>query len=248
MNKEYLRRTDGSTFVFTNPEKGVDYWTEADQEAILQQVITALGTPVFGRVDAENNIVLSGTLADGTYTIKYEDADGNQTTIGTLTATGAPTYKNLLVEECYESDGKTPFVRKDRDGVTDTFGYKVDTRLSSSGSESTSNATGMEVTGFIPVVFGDTLYFKNVEIIKKGTNSDKCYFTIYNSSCTKIADRRMDGSDGDSAFAWDENNNIKSVTLQNYGGFSANVDNAAYLRFSATEINASSIVAKEPID
>lgn len=71
---------DGKT-----PVKGTDYWTEADQESIVQQVITALGTPVFGRVDAENNIILSGALADGTYTIKYEDADGNMTEIGTIT-------------------------------------------------------------------------------------------------------------------------------------------------------------------
>lgn len=68
------------------PEKGVDYWTEADQESIVQQVIAALGTPVFGTVDENNNIILSGELASGTYTVKYEDAEGNTTDIGSLTA------------------------------------------------------------------------------------------------------------------------------------------------------------------
>lgn len=82
---------DGKT-----PVRGVDYYTAADQEAIVQQVITALGTPVFGRVDAENNIILTGELVEGTYTIKYEDTDGEQTTIGTLTTTAAPTYTNLF--------------------------------------------------------------------------------------------------------------------------------------------------------
>lgn len=66
------------------PIKGVDYWTEADQEAIVQQVITALGTPVFGRVDADNNIILTGELAEGSYTLKYEDADGEVVEIGTI--------------------------------------------------------------------------------------------------------------------------------------------------------------------
>lgn len=66
------------------PVKGVDYWTAADQESIVQDVITALGAPVFGRVDADNNIILTGELADGTYTIKYEDANGTVTEIGTI--------------------------------------------------------------------------------------------------------------------------------------------------------------------
>jgi hypothetical protein len=70
---------DGKT-----PVKGVDFWTDADRESIVQQVITALGTPVFGRVDADNNIILTGELADGTYTIKYEDAEGNLLDVGTV--------------------------------------------------------------------------------------------------------------------------------------------------------------------
>ena len=66
------------------PEKGVDYFTEADKEEIVQAVITALGTPVFGRVDENNNIILTGELANGTYTLKYEDSDGTLTEIGIL--------------------------------------------------------------------------------------------------------------------------------------------------------------------
>ena len=78
------------------PEKGVDYWTEEDQESIVQQVIAALGTPVFGTVDADNNIILTGNLADGTYAIKYEDADGNVTDIGNIVLAPEVTYTNLF--------------------------------------------------------------------------------------------------------------------------------------------------------
>lgn len=70
------------------PVKGVDYWTEEDQESIVQQVIDALGTPVFGTVSEDNVITLSGALVDGTYTVKYEDGTGNVTTIGTLNTSG----------------------------------------------------------------------------------------------------------------------------------------------------------------
>lgn len=79
------------------PVKGVDYWTEADQESIIQQVIVALGTPVFGRVDTNNNIILTGELANGTYTIKYENSEGTVMEIGTLDHNAdAPSYTNLF--------------------------------------------------------------------------------------------------------------------------------------------------------
>jgi hypothetical protein len=68
------------------PVRGTDYWTEADKASMIQDVIDALGgSPVFGVVDADNNIVLTGNLADGTYTLKYEDDDGTVTEIGTVT-------------------------------------------------------------------------------------------------------------------------------------------------------------------
>lgn len=76
---------DGKT-----PVKGTDYWTANEQEAIIQQVIAALGTPLFGRVDANNTITLNGNLADGTYTLKYEDGDGNTVSIGTIVIGGVP--------------------------------------------------------------------------------------------------------------------------------------------------------------
>lgn len=39
---------------------------------------------VTGVLDESNNILLSGNLADGTYTLKYEMEDGSYTTVGTL--------------------------------------------------------------------------------------------------------------------------------------------------------------------
>lgn len=86
------------------PEKGVDYFTEEDKaelvqevvdqvgtvdiDAIVQQVLDQLGTGVIGEVDADNNILITSTLPNGTYTMRYENADGSTTVIGTFTVSG----------------------------------------------------------------------------------------------------------------------------------------------------------------
>lgn len=60
--------------------------TNPESVEIVQMVVDALGgAPVFGVVDDENTITVSSVLADGTYVLKYEDADGNLTQIGTVT-------------------------------------------------------------------------------------------------------------------------------------------------------------------
>lgn len=64
-------------------------------DEVAAEVLARLGTPVFGTVDEENNIILSGNLAEGTYTLKYEDADGKITEIGTLNHS-LVTYTNLF--------------------------------------------------------------------------------------------------------------------------------------------------------
>jgi hypothetical protein len=137
-----------SDILFYKPlVRGVDYWTEADQESIIQQVIAALGTPVFGRVDAENNIILSGALADGIYTIKYEDVEGNQTEIGTIEV-GGVSYTNLA------------------DPTSED--WAVDKRLNSSAE--LADATGCQTTNFFPCVKGDVIRVKGLDI--RYTNSE----------------------------------------------------------------------------
>lgn len=62
-----------------------------DRDAIIGEVIATLATPVFGRVDEYNNIILSGELVNGTYTLKYEDAEGNRTDIGSIVVNAGDT-------------------------------------------------------------------------------------------------------------------------------------------------------------
>lgn len=51
---------------------------------------------VFGYVDENNTIVLNGNLAEGSYSVKYEMADGSVVDIGELSLVATPTYTNLF--------------------------------------------------------------------------------------------------------------------------------------------------------
>lgn len=65
---------------------GKDYvLTDTDLSKIATKVVEMIGgNPVFGIVDENNNIVLSGNLVDGDYTVKYEMGDGSTIDIGNL--------------------------------------------------------------------------------------------------------------------------------------------------------------------
>ena len=66
-------------------ENPIPLLTEADKSDIARMVIESLGgNPVFGYVDENNNIIVSGKLADGTYSVKYEMEDGTTIDIGDL--------------------------------------------------------------------------------------------------------------------------------------------------------------------
>lgn len=125
-------------------------------EEIVQQVITALGTPVFGRVDENNNIILTGDLAEGTYTVKYEDAEGEQTTIGTLEHDpNAPTYTNWI-----------PLSTDANGNIFNGIGYKTGSRVSSSDGtvKAITNPNAVNAafcTGYITVQKGNIISLEN---------------------------------------------------------------------------------------
>lgn len=146
------------------PVKGVDYWTEEDQEAIAQQVIAALGTPVFGRVDANNNIILTGELSNGSYTLKYEDADGNVVEIGTLTQ-GGTSYTNLANPS--SSDWLTNKRLNSSCVVTDT--------------------TPAITTNYIPLKLGDVVRIRALNIRHQGTGTGNATTWFYDENKNPVA-------------------------------------------------------------
>lgn len=179
-----------------SPVKGVDYWTPEDREQIVQEVITALGTPVFGTVDEQNNIILTGELVEGTYTLKYEDTDGNVTTIGTLAHNGsAPTYTNLANPTSAE--------------------WLANKRLNSSGSAVDTGVygNGGAVTNFIPCKNGDVIRVKGLNVTNYYSNNTGdvgrgfAYFYAEDKSTIIAKNIPADGN------GWVYANNVWSYTV-----------------------------------
>lgn len=214
------KQKDGSLLLVAEgntPVRGVDYWTAADQEAIVQQVIAALGTPVFGRVDGENNIILTGELAEGTYTLKYEDGEGNVTEIGTLNhaVVPEPAYTNL---------------------ADPTSGdWLVGYRMSSTGEIKAESVT--HVSNYIPVKVGDVVRVRGQNLFFHGSGTGYATQTFYNANkeCVAKLTYAQGTSDiyGTTADADNEPVGDFVYTVANGAEIvSGDVSDIAYVRFS----------------
>lgn len=221
----------------TSPVKEQDYWTPEDQEAIVQQVLAVMGMHIVGVVDDGNNIVLTGKLTDGVYALKYEDADGNVTDIGTIDT--RPGYTNMLLS-AVDTDN-TPY--------NGGQGWKADTRLNSSGAE--VSYTGVECTGFIPFTRGDVIRFANIVWNRYSENVERLYFIQYDSNKAMLKQIIVSGfnqSITDGHVFKDADWNIVQINTgdipseENTGLTTYIHSNAAYFRISADEINADSII------
>ena len=117
---------------------------------------------VTGVLDESNNILLSGNLADGIYTLKYENTDGTYIDIGTLEVgvipEPEPTYTNLLPLSVDEN-GNDYVGTHANGGDGYEYGYKV------SGSTGALSAVdGAYCSGFIPLVYGDMARIYNIAL------------------------------------------------------------------------------------
>ena len=145
----------------------------------------AVAGDVVGYVDSDNTIIITGALADGVYTLKYEDGEGKTTDIGSLEIGGA-SYTNQLPVSTDESGA-----------IYNGTGYKTGYRLGSSSTESEVTGTNPTfITGFIPVADGQTVRLKNCYIDTDGINgfnsaettayygkaANSLYISLYNSS------------------------------------------------------------------
>ena len=180
---------------------------------------------ISGYVDSANNIVINN-LPDGTYSVKYENEDGSTVDIGELTL-GGPSYTNQIPLSTDESGN--PF--------NGGQGWKTGYRISgSSGGESAQ--TGTEVTGFIPYTINDTVYCKGR--IDDGSHVlalyDVNYAKIYTTALANLG-----------TFTGDTVIPTISAAASNAGQLDA-VQNAKYLRVSASTIDNNSIITiNEPI-
>ena len=241
-------------------------YTEAEKRALIQEVVDSIKVEspsahvIYGDVDANNVVTLFGDLPKGSYTLQYEDENGNVTKIcdveQTVVEPEKPNYTNVL-PLAIGSDGKA---------YNGGQGWKTGTRLNSSGAESTSNATDIEVTGFMPVKNGDTIYLKDVTM-NRGEKANLTYFWLYDSNFTIITDRYKLFSQYDGEYgigndkelglvATDENENITMIVVSeetrmcrtDKGNEFGDITKVAYFRISCEEINDNSIITvNEPI-
>ena len=202
--KAQARANIGAISEVDVPQKGVDYWTPADQESIVQQVIAALGTPVFGRVDENKHITLSGHLVDGTYTISFEDTDGFTSDVCTIEKGG---ITNLA------DPTSTDWVEK--------------RRINSSGSIVEAYA-GSVIANFIPCKNGDVVRVKGLDIAyyQAGpTDGGKTNMWYYKSDKTTSVTKIV-VADNSSIFV--QSGDVFTFTVGN--GVSSNADQIAYIR------------------
>lgn len=148
------------------PVKNVDYFTPADQEAIVQQIIAALGTPVFGTIDENNHIKLSGSFVDGSYTFSIEDKDGKSYCSGAFSKLS---YVNQI-----------PISTDTNGSIYNGTGYKSGARCNSSGAvvDLTGGSNPPFITGFIPCKQGDIIRLKNCYIHATPSEGDS-YKALY---------------------------------------------------------------------
>lgn len=129
-------------------------------------------------------------------------------------------------------------------------GWKADTRLNSSGVE--TEASGIEVTGFIPFQKGDVLRFENMKISGSVLPNTSQYIVFYNSEKTKLKHfythnvHDLESQSGylllDSSGYW------SSYNTANLAATDTTVDwsDVAFFRISAEEItDASAIIINE---
>lgn len=108
-NKPTIPTVPSNISAFNND---IGYLTEITEEIkseIVQDVIKSFGgNPVFGYVDKNNNIIVSGNLPDGDYTVMYEMEEGETITIGNLVLDNTVDYsiKNNLTN-CTNSNSAT---------------------------------------------------------------------------------------------------------------------------------------------
>lgn len=166
-------------------ENGSDYiLTDSDKTDIARMVIESLGgNPVFGYVDENNNIIVSGKLVDGTYSVKYEMEDGTTLDIGDLILAESEPETEVVINQITISTDESGNL------FNDGKGYKSGYRLSlSSGNESAE--ADYEVTGFIPVKYNDIIRIKNIDI----SQHDWINVVFYNADKTKLSTSGISGT------------------------------------------------------
>ncbi len=168
-------------------DKGDPYTlTETDKAAIVTEVLTTLGgVPMFGYVNDDNTIIVSGHLQSGEYVVKYEMEDGTVVDIGALTLSNdAP----VVPDEPDEPERPTEV------NYFNTETASLNQRIGSGGTLSAYD--GMVTTDFIP--WEDTMSGKAFVVsgVTQTLNTQYSYYSrtvYYDANKTKVAESNDGG-------------------------------------------------------
>ena len=184
------------------------------------------GGDVVGVLDESNNILLSGNLADGTYTLKYENADGTYTEIGSLVVGTGPTPGINLLPTLTDIDLVTLY--------NNGTGYKTDTRVSVSAiSESNPTGekavTGVALLGLTPIGSdGDVFHFRNAVIYDANVSSLYSGLIWYYDENGALLQSKAIGIEEDGHTIGTDTNGDATITM-NHSKVAAGT---AYIRFN----------------
>ena len=232
--------SDGSRLIVKNGRQGTpgtpgkdgnDYiLTEDDKEEIVARVVHEIRTGgVTGYIDENKVLWLSGIIPKDTYTTKFIDETGDTFDIGKLELVEKIAIVNQIPLST-DTDGNL---------YNGGQGWKTGYRISgSSGSESAQDDT--EVTGFIPVKYGDTVYMQ--DITDDGTHVIGIYTSAHAMLITANFTAVFGGAVNGGVVSFKVDTTFGNGTLTENSG-------ATYLRVSATEITNNSIITvNQPIE
>ena len=180
---------------------------------------------VVGNVDSNKIITLKGTLAEDTYTLRYEMEDGTFITVGELNLSNTPSYVNQIPLSI-DSDGSA---------YNGGIGYKTGYRLSASTGNESAKA-GHEVSGFMSCVEGSQLRIKGVTFDSSTDESNQNYIIFYDSNKTKIAFTTLGFM-----FSTSESNGV-CATYSHIKDQLNNLGGVAYFRICSSNIDENSII------
>lgn len=183
----------------------------ADGNLTLTNMPEPMSGDVVGVLDSNNNIVITGSLAEGTYVFRYADTDGTYSDIGTLTVGNGGAYTNLA------------------DTSADA-GWLNDKRFSTSSSNTetikASSSRGV-ITNYIAVAPNKILRAKGLNFI----NAVGDVTPVAAAYTADRAFRTLVYLNSEAGGKYDENTHTSEVTL------SSNVSDGEYIRISGTLVD-----------
>ena len=138
-------------------------------------------------------------------------------------------------------------------GTNGEDGYNSGYRLSSSGTETA--ASGIGVTGFIPIKAGDIVYLKNVKasLTTTGGKAEYCYLALYDSAFTNKGSRKFyNAATSTNAYVYDNFTSGADGYVSSFcivDKYNNVVNGGGYMRISAEALDDTAIITvNEPIE